>query len=138
MEMILSVLILALTGTACVQVLAAAKSQRQKARVLNHIQELTISAGEALEGWDGQISSFVETFGDPASQSETSDNLLSYFYDSGWNICGESSALYTMTIQLDTADSFKNADLDFYDSQGNNLYHLSVTFPFEDGKDEES
>lgn len=41
MEIILAVLILTLTSTACVQIFAASRIQRQKARELNHIQELT-------------------------------------------------------------------------------------------------
>ena len=51
MEMILSILILALTCTACIRIFAAAKTQRKEARELNHIQELVTSAGETLEGW---------------------------------------------------------------------------------------
>ena len=46
MEMILSILILALTCTACIRIFAAAKTQRKEARELNHIQELVTSAGE--------------------------------------------------------------------------------------------
>ena len=60
MEMILAILILTLTSTACVQIFAASRIQRQKARELNHIQELTTSVGEVLEGWDGDFSSFVK------------------------------------------------------------------------------
>ena len=48
-EMILSILILALTCTVCVRIFAAAKTQREEARELNHIQELVTSAGETLE-----------------------------------------------------------------------------------------
>ena len=76
MEMILSILILALTCTACVRIFAAAKTQRQEARELNHIQELATCAGEALEGWDGELSSFLQIFETAAnvSDSETSDS----------------------------------------------------------------
>lgn len=76
MEMILSILILALTCTACVRIFAAAKTQRQEARELNHIQELATCAGEALEGWDGELSSFSQIFETAAnvSDSETSDS----------------------------------------------------------------
>jgi len=49
MEMILSILILALTCTACIRIFAAAKTQRKEARELNHIQELVTSAGETLQ-----------------------------------------------------------------------------------------
>lgn len=76
MEMILSILILALTCTACVRIFAAAKTQRQEARELNHIQELATCAGEALEGWDGELSSFLQIFETAAnvSDSEASDS----------------------------------------------------------------
>lgn len=132
MEMILSILILALTCTACVRIFAAAKTQRQKARELNHIQELTTSAGEALEGWDGQISSFTQIFGKSDNGEDAS--LLQYHYDSDWKSCTESSAEYTMTIELGTSDTEKTATLNFYDSQQNNLYQLSVAFPFDSKK----
>ncbi len=76
MEMILSILILALTCTACVRIFAAAKTQRQEARELNHIQELATCAGEALEGWDGEPSSFSQIFETAVnvSDSEISDS----------------------------------------------------------------
>lgn len=139
MEMILSVLILSLTCTACVRILAAAKNQRQEARNLNHIQELVTSAGESLEGWDGQLSSFTAIFGIPGD-IETSNSsqayLLTYYYDNEWNICENSAVWYTMTIQLAASQNEKSADLNFYDQQGKSLYQLSTSFPFDNaGKD---
>ena len=80
MEMILSILILALTCTACVRIFAAAKTQRQKARELNHIQELATCAGEVLEGWDGELSSFSQIFQTAANVSD-SDGTISF----DWN-----------------------------------------------------
>ena len=58
MEMILSILILALACTACIRIFAAAGTDRRKARELNHIQTLTVSAGEILEkieNFDGVV-----------------------------------------------------------------------------------
>lgn len=135
MEMILSLLILALTCTACVRIFAVAKSQRIKARELNHIQELTTSAGEVLEGCDGQVSSFSAIFGDPGN---TTDKLLQYYYDNNWNTCTESSAKYTMNIQLNTSETEKTADIAFYDAQQNCLYQLSTAFPDDSRKDDRS
>lgn len=179
MEMILSILILALTCTACVRIFAAAKTQRQKARELNHIQELATCAGEALEGWDGELSSFSQIFETVAnvSDSEISDSdgtisfdsdssissatdasvgktknasknsrisspvesyLLNYYYDREWNSCDKTSAEYNMSIQLIVADYTKTADLNFYNSANENLYHLSISFPLIARKDNQS
>lgn len=74
-EMILSILILALTCTVCVRIFAAAKTQREEARELNHIQELVTSAGETLEGWNGQLSSFISIFGQPSKTSALCCNI---------------------------------------------------------------
>ena len=60
-EMILSILILALTCTVCVRIFAAAKTQREEARELNHIQELVTSAGETLEGSAFIIYQYIRT-----------------------------------------------------------------------------
>lgn len=94
MEMILSILILALTCTACVRIFAAAKTQRQEARGLNHIQELATCAGEALEGWDGELSSFLQIFETDAnvSDSEISDSDGTISSDSGSSISSATDA----------------------------------------------
>ena len=94
MEMILSILILALTCTACVRIFAAAKTQRQEARELNHIQELATCAGEALEGWDGELSSFLQIFETAAnvSDSEISDSDGTISSDSDSSISSATDA----------------------------------------------
>ncbi len=166
MEMILSILILALTCTACVRIFAAAKTQRQKARELNHIQELATCAGEVLEGWDGELSSFSQIFETAANVSDSGSSissatdasvgktknasknsrisspmgsyLLNYYYDREWNSCDKTSAEYNMSIQLIVADYTKTADLNFYNSANENLYHLSISFPLIARKDNQS
>lgn len=117
MEMILSIFVLTLTATVCVQFFAAAKVQRQKAHELNHIQELTSSVGEMLEGKD------AEDLG--VSDSES----VQYFYDPDWNLCSEDSAKYTMTVQFTFTATVKKADILFLDDSGDALYDLSISFP---------
>ena len=94
MEMILSILILALTCTACVRIFAAAKTQRQEARELNHTQELATCAGEALAGWDGELSSFSQIFETAAnvSDSEISDSDGTISSDSDSSISSATDA----------------------------------------------
>ena len=94
MEMILSILILALTCTACVRIFAAAKTQRQEARELNHTQELATCSGEALEGWDGELSSFSQIFETAAnvSDSEISDSDGTISSDSDSSISSATDA----------------------------------------------
>lgn len=112
MEMILSIFILVLAATVCLQIFAAAKIQRQKARDLNHIQELTTSIGEMLEGHDaGNLES------------------IQYFYDSDWKQCSKDLARYTLSVQFTFTENIKKADILFLDNSGETLYSLAVSFP---------
>ena len=127
MEMILSILILALTCTACVQIFASARNNRLKARQYNHIQELAVCAGEVLEGWNGQ----TETFTDLLPCSTQAEDTLQYFYNENWELCEESDVCCTMTIRLGISDLEKKADLTFTDQSGTSLYQTSIAFPFQ-------
>ena len=98
MEMILSILILALACTACIRIFAAAGTDRRKARELNHIQTLTASAGEILEGWTGDPDDFLSLF--PGGIAES--GKIYYYYDKEWTICPEEEARYSLSVQLST------------------------------------
>lgn len=112
MEMILSIFILVLAATVCLQIFAAAKIQRQKARDLNHIQELTTSIGEMLEGHDANDLESVQ-----------------YFYDRNWKQCRKDSAKYTLSVQFTFTGTIKKADILFLDDSEETLYSLAVSFP---------
>lgn len=58
MEMIFVLLFLGLTCGVCVRLFAASYSDRTRAREYNHIQELTTSVGEILEGTSGTADGF--------------------------------------------------------------------------------
>lgn len=117
LEMLFATFILIFASTVCIQIFAAARIQRQKARELNHIQELTTSACERLEGWN-------EEFSDDASQG-----IFQYFYDPDWNLCQQESASYIMTMQLSLSAYAKYADLRFENISGDLLYEVSCAFP---------
>lgn len=121
-EMLFATFLLIFASTVCIQIFATAKIQRQKARELNHIQELTISACERLEGWN-------EEFPEYATQGS-----LQYFFDPDWNPCQQETASYVMTIQLSLSEYTKNADIRFEDASEVLLYELSCAFPRNEGE----
>lgn len=125
MEMILSLLILSLTAAACVQVFAAARTCRREAREWNHIQELTTSAGEILEGSDGSREAFLELL----PGGSISEGGLLYTFDSQWQPCGAGDAVYRFSITLSVTDKEKQAVLNFRNAQGDILYEQSIRFP---------
>ena len=126
MEMIFSILFLALSCTACIQVFAAAGKESQKAREYNHIQELTICAGEALECWDGNTDSFPSLF----PEKKLKDNQIVYFFDRKWNSCQEKDKYYILSILPEVSQSEKTAEINFYDISGKSLYSQTLKFPF--------
>lgn len=128
-EMILSLLILSLAGAACIQVFASAYQSRLKARELNHIQELTTTVGEILEGSGGDTRTILRLLPDGTEEN----NVLKYYYDSSWQACAPAEACYQMHLTLSVGSGEKAGNLSFYDAAENELYQLSVRFPQTDG-----
>lgn len=125
MEMILSLLILSLTAASCIQVFAAARTARIKAREWNHIQELTTSAGEILEGTDGSRESFLALM---PGGTDTDGSLL-YTYDSKWQACDPADGAYCFSVTLSVTEKEKQAALQFQNYQGEMLYEQQIRFP---------
>ncbi|MDC7289004.1 hypothetical protein NXH76_14430 [Blautia schinkii] len=125
MEMILSLLILSLAGAACIQVFASAYKSRVKARELNHIQELTTTVGEILEGSDGEPRTILSLLPDGTEEN----GVLKYYYNSSWQACLPAESCYQMHLVLSASTGEKGGILSFYDSAENELYKLSIRFP---------
>lgn len=125
MEMILSLLILVLCCTACIQVFALSRSERKKAREYNHIQTLVTSVGELTEGWDGNTASFLSAL--PGGICD--QNQIQYFYDQNWNLCEKEKASYYMELTLDTDNSYKKVLLTVFSMPDTSLYQTRIQFP---------
>ena len=126
MELILSLLILSVAASACVQVFAAAWQDRRKAREWNHIQELVICASEILEGSDGSPEAFLAHL--PGGNAE--GHTLTYSYDGDWNLSSPQTAVYQLTAVLEAGEQIKKIGLSFLTVEtGEILYQLEVQYP---------
>ncbi len=125
MEMILSLLILSLTAAACIQVFSAARICHREAREWNHIQELTTTAGEILEGSDGSQEAFLSLL----PGGNVSGEKLLYTYDSKWRSCAPENAGYCFLITLTVTERKKQASLEFENSLGDTLFEQTICFP---------
>lgn len=136
MEMIFVLLFLGLTCAICVKLFAASYTARQSAREKNHIQELTVSAGEILEGTDGTADSFLALLPDGALDG----SQLQYYFDRNWQSTSYGEAFYAMTIGLSVTDTTKSADISFHRLSGANtgetLYTLTLRYPVTSEKEE--
>ena len=131
-ELILSLLFLALACSACVQVFAAAYTNRIQARRLNHIQELTTTVCEVLEGWDGDSRTLARFFEEGTLQ----DSQLTIYYDKDWNACQKDSAAFVMSVKLQVTSTQKGGSLTFSRISGETLYQQDIRYPFF-GKEED-
>ena len=125
-EMLFSLLILALACAACIRIFAASEINRQTARELNHIQELVISVGEMTEGWDGEISS-VEALFPGGSFSGTTGT---YYYNKDWELCDSQDSFYRMELSLNASHQKKTADICIFSNPEKILYQTTFSFPF--------
>ena len=133
MEMIMALLFLSLSCAACIQIFAAARSDRIQAEQLNQIQALTTSVGEALEGSGGSSDELLALLPDGSRKNAS----LIWYYDSLWQNCQEASAAYTMTFTPDDSSSEKSGLLTFRRTSDNReLYKITLSFPVNGDKKE--
>ena len=126
MEMIIALLFLSLSCAACIQIFAAARSDRIQAEQLNQIQALTTSVGEALEGSDGSPDELLALLPDGSQKN----SVLTWYYDSSWQSCPEENAAYVMTFTPDDSSSEKTGQLTFRQTTDNReLYKITLSFP---------
>lgn len=135
MEMIFVLLFLALSSAACIRIFAAAKADHIQAQEWRHIQTLTTSVGEILEGSDGTAQSFVSLLPDGQIQ----DNLIEWYYDSSWRICSASQASYNLKLTLSETESSRQGVLTFYRCANNaQIYSIDLAFPIIKNSDKEA
>ena len=135
MEMIMVLLFLALSCAACVQIFAAARTNRIRAEQLNQIQTLTTSVGEVLEGTDGSADEILSLIPDGVEEKPG----ISWYYDTIWQTCSRSSAAYVMTFTPDASSLEKSGTLTFRRTSDNTeLYQISLSFPADDSGKEDS
>lgn len=127
-EMILSLLFLALICSACVQIFMAARTSRRQAREWNHIQELTTTIGELLEGSDGSPENIRELLQNTLSVTAADDGIFLYF-DKNWNPASPSEASYTAALILTQTPGEKGGILTFSDYSEKELYSIPLRFP---------
>ena len=126
MEMILALLFLSLSCAACIQVFAAARSNRLRAQQLNQIQALTTSMGEALEGTDGSNGQILSLL--PNGSRKSAD--LVWYYDVAWQNCEDSESAYEMVFTPATSSQEKSGSLTFYRTTDHKeLYQINLSFP---------
>ena len=126
MEMILALLFLSLSCAACIQVFAAARSNRLRAQQLNQIQALTTSMGEALEGTDGSNGQILSLL--PNGSRKSAD--LVWYYDAAWQNCEDSESAYEMVFTPATSSQEKSGSLTFYRTTDHKeLYQINLSFP---------
>lgn len=130
LELLFSLLFLALACAACVQVFAAAYTNRTQARCLNHVQELTITAGELLEGWDGDSETLSRLLQEIFGEAEIENNRLTAYYEKGWNPCSIENAAYMMVLDFRVTAFQKEGTVNFSRISGESLYQQDIRYPF--------
>lgn len=127
-EMIMVLLFLSLSSVACIRIFAAASQNHAKAVDWRHIQSLTTSVGEILEGTDGTPDSVSEFLSGSTQNSST----LIWYYDENWEICSSEKASHKMTLILSTDAMIKEGTLTFYsvhEKKETEFYQTELAFP---------
>lgn len=124
MEIIFSLLFLALSASVCIQIFAAAATSRIEAREWNHIQEWNVTIGEFLEGSSDRASEFLSFY---PSGIQNADSLL-YYFDSNWNPADKASFCYCIQLTFSGSTRKKTVDFSCYKKE-KLLYQQEISFP---------
>lgn len=150
MEMILSVLFFALACSICLQVAFMSYQTRHEARVLNHIQELSVTCSEILEGWTGTNADYallLQEVGllpviEPVQKYEGEGSpcgLISLYFDRTFTPCPAEDAFWHLHLRLFREDYQKSLRAVLFEKQEDGAYaetELSFGTAFPTGRKE--
>lgn len=127
-ELILSVLILALCTTVCIRIFAASWQDRRQAREWNHIQELLTNTAEIFEATDGSAEALLQYL--PSGSIDNGEVL--YYYTSVWDSADAENAVYKLSLYPQTFDDWKSLQISFFHLDKNEatlLYETELHVP---------
>lgn len=125
MEMIVTLLFFSIASAICVQLFAQAHILSRQAKELNAAVAISQSFVEVMRGTDGSIDSIWTQFMDA---DRISDHELSQYYDSDFQICNKSDALYIADVTLTSTSAFQIIHVEFICLENKSLvYELSAT-----------
>ena len=127
MEMIMVLLFLSLSGAACVRIFAMARENLTQTQEWIHIQALTTSVGEILEGTTGKETDFLKYI----PGGTTGDSSVIWYYDNTWELCSHEDASYEMNLSFSDVTEEKKGTLTFSRLYGKSekLYSIDLAFP---------
>lgn len=133
LEMIFSILVLALCSAACIRLFAVSWQNRREARAWNHIQELTINFSEILEAGDGSMDSFLTFY----PEGERSSKSLLYYYDLSFQPAQDTDAVYQLEVSPSLSQGEKSITLRFLQAPDTLLYEKEIRYPVFSSEEEE-
>lgn len=98
LELIFTILFLAVASSVCIRIFAQAHQVSQNTEELNAGQNLAASAAEVLLGTDGSYDSFAVYFPQAVSSQETEGYQV--YYNADWEACSLSEASYCLSVQI--------------------------------------
>lgn len=121
MEMIIAVCFFAVTAAICTQVFVKAHILTGRTSELNQAVLHAENAAEAFRSSDGDFESFALLFPEaevysknelnPGARYHTASGYMAIFYDSNWNVCDETSAVYRLNVNATDEPDIRTAQI---------------------------
>lgn len=110
MELILAILIFAITSAICIQIFVKAHIVSQETQELNQSVTLCTSAAELFYGYDGNLSKIQKQL-DGLGLSEAGTGSLTLYYDKDFMLCTKADGMYELSIINAKEDNLLNSDI---------------------------
>lgn len=108
MELIITILLLAICGAICMKLFAASDSLSKKTRELNGAVACAQGFAEVMRGTDGSLEEIVKHYD---KSVRTGGNLFEVYYDDGFRECPYSEATYAGNVVLNPDGMIQNMEV---------------------------
>ena len=108
MELVITILFFSLCAAICMQLFVKTHTLGEKTKELNHAVCAAQGFAEVMRGTDGSLASILECYPDAVSDGES---FFEVFYDSDFNPCSYSEAVYVGDVTVTPNGAIQNMDI---------------------------
>lgn len=130
MELVVAIMFFTLSASVCITIFVRAHLQSERAKILNRAINLCSDAAELVRTSDS-LTDCAANFGvayEYATSQQTDDGYEIYVYFNDEYLPTPPSELARLeTVSVSETATMLNADISFDDTNGNEVYSLSVT-----------
>lgn len=127
MELVLAILLFALSSAVCMQIFVKAHTISKETQELNRCVTICANAAELFYGTDGDFRVMCENL-DPTKLGDSTEGRLLIYFTEDFENCTSKKAKYSLTVIKNNEDNLRRSSIVFEDREADKvLYSLNCS-----------